>query len=269
MARYSVDLYRSLSLDGQPCFYESGSIEVAITPERWEDLKRKQGHALAWGIEAHLIDPRESGRLVPPIRTDHALWRAVCSVGRHRQGRCGWRRRWLPMPSAGRSVLRAHACTGHRGAAWAGCRRCIRPQGRIATEHVLVCAGIWGPRIGRMAGVSIPLMPVQHQYARTAPLPELAGETERSRSPSCGSGPLACTSGSMAIPMASAPTSTSRSSPSPDQILPYGEAPVMPSIMPFTAAGFRPGPARRHRPVPVPRGGQIALHDQWHVLLHA
>ena len=50
-------------------------------------------------------------------------------------------------------------------------------RGRIAADQVLICAGIWGPRIGRMAGVSIPLTPVQHQYALTAPLPELAGET--------------------------------------------------------------------------------------------
>jgi glycine cleavage system T protein len=42
---------------------------------------------------------------------------------------------------------------------------------------VLVCAGIWGPKVGRLAGVSIPLTPVEHQYVITTPLPELAGET--------------------------------------------------------------------------------------------
>src|SRR5262249_17055871 len=59
-----------------------------------------------------------------------------------------------------------------------GCvRAVVTPQGRIRTSRVLVCAGIWGPRIGRLAGVPIPLTPVEHQYARTAPLAELAGET--------------------------------------------------------------------------------------------
>ena len=50
-------------------------------------------------------------------------------------------------------------------------------NGRIETERVLVCCGIWGPHIGRMAGVPMPLAPVEHQLAWTTPLPELRGET--------------------------------------------------------------------------------------------
>src|SRR6266496_4674723 len=48
-------------------------------------------------------------------------------------------------------------------------------QGHIRTEIVVVAAGIWSPRIGRMVGISIPLIPMQHQYAVTGPLPELSG----------------------------------------------------------------------------------------------
>src|SRR5207248_6953338 len=44
-------------------------------------------------------------------------------------------------------------------------------------DIVISCAGIWGPRIGRMVGVSIPLTPMQHQYVWTSALPQLAGET--------------------------------------------------------------------------------------------
>src|SRR5690606_20176055 len=50
-------------------------------------------------------------------------------------------------------------------------------QGRIEAEYVLICAGIWGPKVGRLAGIPISLTPVEHQYVRTGPLPELAGET--------------------------------------------------------------------------------------------
>src|SRR5206468_10828752 len=49
--------------------------------------------------------------------------------------------------------------------------------GRIRTEIIVVAAGIWSPRIGRMVGVSIPLIPMQHQYAQTAPLPDLSGDS--------------------------------------------------------------------------------------------
>ena len=53
----------------------------------------------------------------------------------------------------------------------------VTANGSIATERVLICAGIWGPKVGRMAGIEIPLMPVEHQMTWTSPLPELAGET--------------------------------------------------------------------------------------------
>ena len=56
-------------------------------------------------------------------------------------------------------------------------RAVVTTNGRIETERVLVCCGIWGPRIGRMVGVPIPLAPVEHQLAWTTPLLELAGET--------------------------------------------------------------------------------------------
>jgi len=46
-----------------------------------------------------------------------------------------------------------------------------------AVGIVLICAGIWGPTVGAMAGVPIPLLAVQHQLVWTEPLPELTGET--------------------------------------------------------------------------------------------
>ncbi|MCB0183993.1 MAG: FAD-dependent oxidoreductase, partial [Caldilineaceae bacterium] len=45
---------------------------------------------------------------------------------------------------------------------------------RIACEAVLLCTNIWGPILGEKLGIPIPLMPCEHQYAFTEPLPELA-----------------------------------------------------------------------------------------------
>jgi glycine/D-amino acid oxidase-like deaminating enzyme len=47
-------------------------------------------------------------------------------------------------------------------------------RGRIECERVLLCAGLWGPTVGAMAGVPIPLVAVQHQLVWTEPVPELA-----------------------------------------------------------------------------------------------
>jgi len=64
-ARYSVKRYAQLDLDGQPCFHEVGSIEVAVTPARWEDLKRKHGVATSWGVESELLAPHACAEKMP------------------------------------------------------------------------------------------------------------------------------------------------------------------------------------------------------------
>jgi glycine/D-amino acid oxidase-like deaminating enzyme len=47
----------------------------------------------------------------------------------------------------------------------------------VHTDTLVVAAGIWSPAIGRMAGVPLPLVPMQHQYVITHPVPELSGRT--------------------------------------------------------------------------------------------
>jgi hypothetical protein len=73
---------------------------------------------------------------------------------------------------------------------------------------VLCCAGIWGTRIGRLAGVSIPVQPLAHQYARTTPIAALSGPTARSPIRSCATRTGRCTSARTGTPTALAATST-------------------------------------------------------------
>lgn len=171
LARWSVDLYSRFD-----SFYPVGSLEIAYSPERWEDLQLKLGRAMSWGLPAALIDPAKVRKQIPllnverihgalhvpadgiakAVRAGAALGQAAREQGVAFQGHT---------PVTGIEVERGRV------------QAVVTPQGRIRTPRVLLCAGIWGPRVGRLAGVPIPLTPVQHQYARTAPLRELAGET--------------------------------------------------------------------------------------------
>ena len=74
--------------------------------------------------------------------------------------------------------------TGIEVRRWAGAGGGDRARAASQPEQVVCAAGLWGPIIGKMAGVRIPLMPCQHLYVRTEPLPEaLRGETEIVRHP--------------------------------------------------------------------------------------
>jgi hypothetical protein len=117
----------------------------------------------------------------------------------------------------------------------------VTDKGRIETDKVLVCAGIWGPRIGRMVGEVIPLTPVQHQYVKTAPIPELADDDRGSQLPhGCATKITPCTSGSTATVWGIGSYQHEPLLVDPDNILPYAEAPVMPSVKAFHRRAFRP-----------------------------
>ena len=66
-AKYTVDLWSGMQLDGEQCTKNVGSLEVAWTPERLADLKRKAGYGMSWGIEAHVISPSEAREFIPML----------------------------------------------------------------------------------------------------------------------------------------------------------------------------------------------------------
>ena len=108
LAKDTVKLYSGLELDGQPCWYGVGSLEVAYTAERWQDLHRKLGFAKSYGLEARLnLSPRgaRSRAAAQPRRYSRRLSRAQ---RRHRKA--GARRGGnVPLcPGSRCGVLREH-----------------------------------------------------------------------------------------------------------------------------------------------------------------
>ncbi len=180
LALETVALMSSLEDDGDPCFYPVGTIELARTPERWRDHRRKLGAAAAWDVPgARLVDPEETRALVPlidpreilgayhvpvdgiakPARTVRALLRDGAAVASDALTLVP-RTRVTGFDVRGGEL---HAVTTERGS--------------IDTPLVLVAGGIWGPLLGAMLRTPIPLTPCEHLYTVTTPLATLAGET--------------------------------------------------------------------------------------------
>ncbi|SVE06513.1 uncharacterized protein METZ01_LOCUS459367, partial [marine metagenome] len=60
LSQETVNLYSDLELDGQACYYPVGSMEVAWTPERLEELKRRVGVGTSYGLNTRLITANEA-----------------------------------------------------------------------------------------------------------------------------------------------------------------------------------------------------------------
>ncbi|MER6562436.1 FAD-dependent oxidoreductase [Streptomyces sp. NPDC001027] len=182
LARYTVEKFCSLDVDGQPCFLQVGGLEVATTPERLTELRRRHGWITAWGIEARLLTADECLEQHPLVNPDKVLGGLL-----------------VPTDGLAKAVLAVEAQirrATERGVTFLARHEVLdvlkadgevtgvlTDQGEIPADIVVCCAGIWGPKIARMVGMNLPLTPLAHQLAWTGPIPALAGQTEEAIRP--------------------------------------------------------------------------------------
>ncbi|MGE3798118.1 MAG: NAD(P)/FAD-dependent oxidoreductase, partial [Thermomicrobiales bacterium] len=177
LAQWSVETFLHVSADGPPTYFPVGSLEIATTDARWADLHRKAGYATSWGLEAMLLDPEETGELLPWL--DRRLVHGAIHIARDGIVRA--------VPTVERIARRAEALGidfhGHTAVTGVVIERgrvrgVETSAGMIRCERLVLCGGIWGPLLGRLSGITVPIQPCAHPYVRSAPLPQLAGLAE-------------------------------------------------------------------------------------------
>ncbi|QYX75365.1 GcvT family protein [Streptomyces akebiae] len=182
LARYTVEKFCSLDVDGKPCFLQVGGLEVATTPERLTELRRRHGWITAWGIESRLLTADECVERHPLVDRDKVLGGLL-----------------VPTDGLAKAVLAVEAQirrAAERGVTFLARHEVLdvlradgevtgvlTDQGELPADIVVCCAGIWGPKIARMVGMNLPLTPLAHQLAWTGPIPALAGQTEEAIRP--------------------------------------------------------------------------------------
>src|SRR6478672_9944795 len=160
-------------------FTQCGGFELARTEERMEELRRRMSSARAWGIESELVSPEFVKEKVPFIETDQfigAFW--TPGVGVVDSLRAGTIMREKALEAGALTVVPTVEVTGLDTTEDAdGRRRVTRVRttgGAIEAETVVIACGVWSPKIGDMAGISIPLTPAVHQMISVGPCPQLA-----------------------------------------------------------------------------------------------
>jgi glycine cleavage system aminomethyltransferase T/glycine/D-amino acid oxidase-like deaminating enzyme len=158
-----------------------GGIELAQTEERMEELKRRMASAKAWGEESEILDAAGVKELFPWVNEEKILggfYSPRVGVVDSLQTGTIFRERAQEMGALSvfpnTEVLGIDVQNGRVQA--------VRTtRGVVEAEYVIVACGVWSPRIARMAGASIPLMPVAHQMIDAGPIPQFAqakGEIE-------------------------------------------------------------------------------------------
>jgi sarcosine dehydrogenase len=166
----SVSLYRRLEAEtGQATGWKmNGGLRLACNEARWTEVRRQATTAASFGLEMHLLSPTEAKDLWPLMEIDDLVGAAF-------------------LPTDGQASPTDVTMALAIGARRAGVTICedtnvelidvvdgvvrgvVTDRGRIDCERVVLCAGQWTRTLAATIGVSVPLVPVQHQYVITAP----------------------------------------------------------------------------------------------------
>jgi len=166
----SVELYRRLGEEVglETGWHEVGSLRLASSQERMEELARQAGWAKTFGLPLELVSADEAGRLFPPMSTDGVLGVAYLPTDGYidpsqlTQALAeGARRRGAEIYTS----TRVTEITVERGRV----SGVVTDKGEIETEIVVNAGGMFAGEIGRLAGVNVPVIPMAHEYLITKP----------------------------------------------------------------------------------------------------
>ncbi len=171
LAKYGADLYSGLEeKTGQPTGYQRhGSLRVAKTEARKSEFLRALGMARAFGIKMEEISLDEAKKLFPVMRTDDLVgaWYQVDDGVTNPEDTTQALAKGARMGGAkifeNTAVLGIELTNNAISAV-------KTEKGTISCEYIVNCAGMWGREIGKMAGVSIPLIAAEHMHMTTEPV---------------------------------------------------------------------------------------------------
>ena len=171
---YTIGLYDELEeLTGQSCsLHLVGGFQMADTPERMDFLRLVHAKCRYLGMETELVTPSEAKAMFPimdetkfvgalwdpieghldPSGTTHAYAKAARQLGAE-------------------IVLRnpVKELTQDPDGTW----NVVTEQGTVRAEHVVNCGGLWAREIGRMVGLELPVLAMEHMYLLTEDMPEV------------------------------------------------------------------------------------------------
>jgi sarcosine dehydrogenase len=182
--KYSVDLYKKLDAEtGLDTGWKmTGCLRLATNENRWTEYKRLATTAQSFGMEMHLISPAEVKALWPLMEVDDLVGASY-------------------LPTDGQASPSDIAQSLAKGARMHGAQLVEGARvtsfdihqgrvnavntnlGKIMCEKVVNCGGQWARQIGVMAGVSVPLQPVKHQYVITEKINGLSKDAATIRDP--------------------------------------------------------------------------------------
>lgn len=174
LQEYTINLYKEIeSLSGQSCsIHRPGGIYLASTPERLDYLKQERAKARYMGLETEFITLQEARDLNPLIEPSKYLGALFEPVDGHVDP-AGVTNAYAKAARLKGAEVYRHTpvieTRPRRDGGW----DVVTGKGTIRAEYVVNAGGLWAREVGRLAGIELPVQPMEHHYLITETIPEI------------------------------------------------------------------------------------------------
>ena len=173
LLRYSVELYESLEAEtGQAVdYHRCGSLRLAASKDRLDEFRHRKGIADALGIPFEILSPDRAQELFPLANFDDVLAAAHLPTDGFIDPTGLTHALAKGAQAKGAEVVRHAEVTAIEREADGWLVR--TSKGDVRAEIVVNAAGQWARELGRMVGIELPIVPIEHHYLITEPLQEV------------------------------------------------------------------------------------------------
>ncbi len=171
---YTIALYDELEkISGQACgLHRSGGLFLADTKERMDWLKMAHARARYLNLETELLTLAEAKKL-NPLFEEKNFYGAMLDAADGNLDPEGTTHAYAKSARIGGAEIyqgtRVQELKQRRDLSW----DVITDKGNIHAEHVVNCGGLWAREVGRMVGLELPVLAMEHMYLVTEDVPEV------------------------------------------------------------------------------------------------
>ena len=171
---YTIKLYRELEeITGLSCgLHHVGGVTLADNRDRFDMLLAERAKHRYMGLDTHIVSPEEIRKIAPVTDTEGVLGALYDPLDGHLDP-SGTTHAYAKAARMGGATIETHCHVRETNPRPDGTWDVVTEKGTIHAEHVVNAAGLWAREVGAMAGVYLPLHPMEHQYLVTGEVPEI------------------------------------------------------------------------------------------------
>ena len=173
---YTIRLYKELEeITGMSCgLHHVGGVTLADNQERFDMLLAERAKHRYMGLETEIVGPEEIVKIAPVTNIEGILGGLYDPLDGHLDP-SGTTYAYAKAARMGGATIEINTKVIETNQRIDGTWNVVTERGTIHAEHLVNAGGLWAREVAAMAGVYLPLHPMEHQYIVTDDIPEIFG----------------------------------------------------------------------------------------------